>query len=430
MSDISRQGKGAAPEGEKLPLKLGINGLGRIGKLTLWHHVARKSFSELVVNIGRDVGTGLGDVADYIERDSTYGHLGQYLHGHRAGRVIENLNEEHGTLEVDGVPVTILRKDRNPKDLPWKTLGVPLVVDTTGKFLDPTALPDDKKGALQGHLQAGAQKVIASAPYKIKDKSVKMPADAATLVMGVNDDHFDPKKHRMISAASCTTTCLAFMVKPLLDYFGADKILTASMVTVHAATGSQEVLDRLPDAKTSDLRKSRSIMNNIILTSTGAAKALALVIPEMKRIGFIAESVRIPTSTGSLIVLVVTLEDESLKTPIKRELINQVYEKASEGYLKDYLLYSERQNVSSDIIGNPRAAAIIEGTETHTRTASICIDLAKIPQLRGVDLKTDEGRCMAEIPVTQAVIYGWYDNELGSYTNLMGDLTIKIAETL
>jgi len=248
--------------------------------------------------------------------------------------------------------------------------------------------------------------------------------------MGVNDDHFDPKKHRMISAASCTTTCLAFMVKPLLDYFGADKILTASMVTVHAATGSQEVLDRLPDAKTSDLRKNRSIMNNIILTSTGAAKALALVIPEMKRIGFIAESVRIPTSTGSLIVLVVTLEDESLKNPIKRELINQVYQKASEGYLKDYLLYSERQNVSSDIIGNPRAAAIIEGTETHTRTASICIDLAKIPQLRGVDLKTDEGRCMAEIPVTQAVIYGWYDNELGSYTNLMGDLTIKIAETL
>jgi len=118
------------------------------------------------------------------------------------------------------------------------------------------------------------------------------------------------------------------MVKPLLDYFGADKILTASMVTVHAATGSQEVLDRLPDAKTKDLRKNRSILNNIILTSTGAAKALSLVIPEMKRIGFIAESVRIPTSTGSLIVLVVTLEDESLQQPIKRELVNQIFQTA------------------------------------------------------------------------------------------------------
>jgi len=234
----------------------------------------------------------------------------------------------------------------------------------------------------------------------------------------------------MVSAASCTTTCLAFMVKPLLDYFGADKILTASMVTVHAATGSQEVLDRLPDAKTKDLRKNRSILNNIILTSTGAAKALSLVIPEMKRIGFIAESVRIPTSTGSLIVLVVTLEDESLQQPIKRELVNQIFQKASEGYLKGYLQYTERQNVSSDIIGNPRAAAVIEGTETHTRTASICIDLAKIPQLKGVDLKPDQGKCMAEIPVTQAVIYGWYDNELGSYTNLLGDMTVKIAKTL
>jgi len=402
MTYDPRQGKGPAQGGEKLPMKLGINGLGRIGKLTLWHHVARGSFPELVVNIGREVGRGLQDVVDYIERDSTYGHLNQFLHGHRGGRVIENLNEEHGTLEVNGIPVSILRKDRNPKDLPWQNLGVRLVVDTTGKFLDPTALPEDKKGSLQGHLQAGAQKVIASAPFKIKDKALKMPAAAVTVVMGINDDHFDPQKHRMISGASCTTTCLAFMVKPLLDYFGADKILTASMVTVHAATGSQEVLDRLPDAKSTDLRKNRSILNNIILTSTGAAKALALVIPEMKRIGFIAESVR----------------------------INQIYAKASEGYMKDYLLYSERQNVSSDIIGNPRAAAIIEGSENHTRTASICIDLAKIPQLKGVDLKSNEGKCMADIPVTQAVVYGWYDNELGSYTNLLGDLTVKIAKTL
>ncbi len=424
-----------ANPGEKSPLKLGINGMGRIGKLSLWHQVSRGYFSEIVVNIGREAGRGLEDVADYIERDSTYGCLGQYLYGHKAGRVIENLNEEHGTMQVNGTRVTVLRKDRNPKEIPWKTLGVPLVVDATGKFLDPAAPPDHKNGAIQGHLQAGAEKVVVSAPFKIKDKSVPMPKEALTCVMGINDDRYLAHQHRMISAASCTTTCLAFMVKPLLDYFGADRILSASMVTVHAATGSQEVLDRMPDAKTSDLRKNRSILNNIILTSTGAAKALALVIPEMKRIGFIAESVRIPTSTGSLIVLVVNIQDESLEHPINRTTVNQVYQKASETYMQNYLLYSDRQNVSCDIMGCPRAAAIIEGQETHTRTAHICIDLTKIPGLpkqaqEVLKGQKGEGAGIVEVPVTQTVVYGWYDNELGSYTNLLGDLTAKIAEGL
>jgi len=423
-----------ANPGDRSSLKLGINGLGRIGKLSLWHQVARDFFPEIVVNIGRGVGRGLEDVADYIERDSTYGSLGQYLHGYKAGRVIENLNEEHGTMRINGTPVTILRQDRNPKDIPWKSLGAPLVVDATGKFLDPTIPPDDKKGSLQGHLQAGAEKAIASAPFKIKDKSVPMPKEALTCVMGINDDRYLPRQHRMISAASCTTTGLAFMVKPLLDYFGADKILSASMVTIHAATGSQEVLDRAPDAKTTDLRKNRSILNNIILTSTGAAKALALVIPEMKRIGFIAESVRIPTSTGSLIVLVVNIQDESLEHPINRTTINQIYQKAADTYLQKYLRFSNRQNVSCDIIGTPGAAAIIEGQETHTRTAHICIDLGKIPGLSKETREALQGKneeaCIAEIPVTQTVIYGWYDNELGSYTNLLGDLTVKIAEEM
>ena len=114
-------------------------------------------------------------MADYLERDSTYGSLGQYLYGHKAGRVIENLNEEHGTMQVNGTRVTILRKDRNPKEIPWKSLGVPVVVDATGKFLDPTAPPDHKNGAIQGHLQAGAEKVVVSAPFKIKDKGLSMP---------------------------------------------------------------------------------------------------------------------------------------------------------------------------------------------------------------------------------------------------------------
>ena len=154
----------------------------------------------------------------------------------------------------------------------------------------------------------------------------------------------------------------------------------------------------------------------------------------MKRIGFIAESVRIPTSTGSLIVLVVNIQDESLEHPINRATINQVYQKASETYMQKYLLFSNRQNVSSDIIGTPWAAAIIEGQETHTRTAHICIDLKKIPGLpkeaREALKGGKEEACVAEVPVTQTVVYGWYDNELGSYTNLLGDLTVKIAEEM
>jgi glyceraldehyde 3-phosphate dehydrogenase len=332
--------RGIKSQGEKSSLKLGVNGLGRIGKLSVWHHAARGYFSELVIKIGREAGRGLEDVDSYIERDSTYGYLGQYLYGHKAGRVIENLNEENGTFALNGILVTILRKDRNPKDIPWRSLGVHLVVDATGKFLDPAAPPDHKNGSIQGHPQAGAKKVIVSAPFKIKDKAVSMPDNASTLVIGINDEQYDPQQHRMISAASCTTTCLAFMVKTLLDYFGADKILSASTVTVHPATGSQEMLDGLPDPKSKDLRKNRSIMNNIILTSTEAAQALALVIPEMKRIRFIAEAVRIPTSTGSLIVLVMNIQDESLVHPINRETINQVYRKASETHMSKYLLYT------------------------------------------------------------------------------------------
>jgi len=400
-------------------MKLGINGLGRIGKLSLWHHVARKSFSEIVVNVGREIGTGLQDIASIIEKDSSYGRLAMYLHGCKKCRVIENLNEADGSMTVDGVPVKILRDSRNPRDIKWKENGVRLVVDTTGVFNDPTADADTKSGALRGHLEAGAEKAILSAPFKIKNKGLSMPEDAVTTVMGINDTDYIPSKHHLISAASCTTTCLSYMIKPLLGHFGADKCLSASMVTVHAATGSQQVLDRLPKAGATDLRKNRSILNNIILTTTGAARALQLVIPEMKSIGFIAESVRIPTTTGSLIVLVLNLQEE-LSNPIKRDRINGIYKKYAES--SKYLEYSEEQNVSSDIIGFPPAAAIIEATETHTRTANIRVNLERLG-CSGTPTHVD-------VPVTQAVVYGWYDNELGSYTNMLGDRTVSIAEQM
>lgn len=417
------------PSTGKGDITLGINGLGRIGKLTLWHHVARKYFGEIVVNIGREAGTGMTDLAHYLERDSTYGSLQGFLYGFAAKPVITDLNEAAGTMRIDGIKVRFLRTDRNPAEIAWGEHEVPLVVDTTGQFLDPTLPPDAPQGALRGHLEAGARKVITSAPFKIKDKSTPMPEDAVTTVMGINANSYDPRRHKLISNASCTTTCLAHMMKPLLNAFGAKRILSASMATIHAATGSQQVLDRLPKTGKTDLRKNRSILNNIILTSTGAAKALALVIPEMNQIGFIAESVRIPTSSGSLIILVLSLQEHIDQDTIGRRMINEVYRQAAEVDPNSYLHYTEKQNVSGDIIGMPRAAATIEGHETHTRTAEITIDLENVPAIPAA-LKEQLDDTVIRTPVTQAVIYGWYDNEMGSYVNMLGDRTVTIAENM
>jgi len=242
---------------------LGINGLGRIGKLSLWHHAGRKYFDNIVINVGREVGKSFQDIIHYIERDTTYGRLDSFLFGLQAKPVITDVDETAGTLVVNGVNVKILRTHRNPKDIQWAEHNARIVVDTTGQFLDPSLKADDPKGAIRGHIEAGAQKVIASAPFKLKD-GVPMPEDAVTTVMGINEGDYDPMKHNIISNASCTTTCLSHMIKPLLDYFGIERILSASMATVHAATGSQQVLDRLPKSGAKDLRKNRSILNNIV----------------------------------------------------------------------------------------------------------------------------------------------------------------------
>ena len=410
---------------------LGINGLGRIGKISLWHHIGRKYFKEIVVNIGREAGISMEDIAHYLERDSVYGGLNAFLYGYRAGNVIGNINENDGTIVVDGIRVTFLRKERNPLNINWDEHDVRMVVDTTGKFLDPTIDPESPKGSVRGHLECGAEKVIVSAPFKIKDKGKGLRGsgseDTVTTVMGINDNTYDPRKHNIISNASCTTTCLAHMIKPLLNYFGSEKILSASMATIHAATGSQQVLDRLPGSGKTDLRKNRSILNNIILTSTGAAKALSLVIPEMERIGFIAESVRVPVSTGSLIILVMNFQETISGEPIRKKLINDIYRQAADNDPNQYLHYTDKQNVSCDIIGNPRAAAIIEGHETHTRTAEVAIDLSTVSGLDD-DINGRLKGKIIRVPVTQGVIYGWYDNELGSYAEMLGDRTVSVAE--
>ncbi len=413
-----------------LPICLGINGLGRIGKLTLWHHVSRKVFKSLVVNIGRQAGQSLEDIAEYIERDSTYGSLARYIHGFRGGRIIGDLDETAGSMRINGIPVKFLMEHRNPKDIQWKKNGVRLVVDCSGVFRDPTEPADSSRGGLRGHLEAGASKVILSSPFAIRDKTLAMPDDVITSIQGINDHAYKPDLHNIISAASCTTTCLSFMMKVLLDRFGADQILSASMVTVHATTGTQAILDQLPKTGAGDLRKNRSILNNVILTTTGAADALALVLPEIKNIGFSAESVRIPVSTGSIVILTVDLKDENPSDPVNREDINRIYMEAANGIYSKYITYTERQNVSSDIIGST-SATIIEAKETRTRTGKIRVNLTSacrmIPDKEGIPVP-ETGTL--EIPVTQVVIYGWYDNELGSFTNMLGERTVEIARGL
>jgi glyceraldehyde 3-phosphate dehydrogenase len=239
-----------------------------------------------------------------------------------------------------------------------------------------------------------------------------MPDDAVTTVKGINEHDYDSSRHKIISGASCTTTCLAHMMKPLMDFIGVKRILIASMATVHAAT---------------DLRKNRGILNNIILTSTGAAKTLALVLPEMKQIGFMAESVRVPITTGSLIILTVNIQEDETKISVNRRVINDIYKQAADA-TDGYLVYTDEQNVSGDIIAMPKAAAVIEGHETHTRTAEVTLDVERLSGLKKAhleDLKDAEVR----IPLTQVVVYGWYDNEMGNYVNMLGELTMMIAES-
>ena len=406
---------------------LGINGLGRIGKLTLWHQLSRKYFDEIVINVGIKVGNSLDDIAHYISRDSTYGSLPMYLYGCKCGEIISDIDDSKGTMNIDGIKVNILRDTRNPKEIGWRDHGADLIIDTTGQFFDPTLPADEQKGSLRGHIEAGAKRVILSAPFKVKDKTKPMPDDILTCVKGINEQDYDPSRHKIVSAASCTTTCLAHVMKPLLDAIGAKRILTASMSTIHAATGSQQVLDRLPKPSATDLRKNRSILNNIILTTTGAAKTLALVLPQMKQIGFMAESVRVPITTGSLIILVVNIQEEEAKVSINRQVINDIFRQAAEKE-DGYLVYTDEQNVSVDIIAMPKAAAVIEGHETHTRTAEVTLDMSRLSGIKKEILK-DLEETEVRIPLTQAVIYGWYDNEMGNYVNMLGELTQMVVES-
>lgn len=405
---------------------LGINGAGRIGKLTIWHHLLSRKFDGIVLNVGREVGKNFADFVHSITTDSTYGTLSHFLYG-RSGRQCQAVitDAENHIVEIDGFPIKVLITERNPRNINWKQEGVRVVVDCTGKFLDPSLPDNDGKGSIWGHIAAGAEYVIASAPFKIK-KTDYNAEDTPTLIYGINNTCFNPERHHVISAASCTTTGLAHMIKPLLEDPETCNVLTASLTTVHAATNTQSVLDSVPSAGTSDLRKNRSVLNNIILSSTGAAKALERVIPTIAHFGFMADSIRIPTTSVSLISLNITFNSRMKENEvpyISGDYLRDIYRRASEGAQKDLLRFSMDQNVSMDLLGLP-AAIVIEGKEIHTRTGFLKIPSEILASVNIKDLKD------INIPVTHAKIMGWYDNEFGSYVTCLGKLTEYVAEQI
>src|SRR5436190_3682548 len=331
--------------------RVGINGFGRIGRQSLKALIERAPDVEVVA---------VNDLVDaemnalLFKHDSTYG---QYRGDVRAG---------DSSIIIDGREIKILA-EKDPAALPWGDLGVDIVLESTGLFTDAAKA--------RAHINAGAKKVIISAPAKGED---------ITIVLGVNDDRYDPAAHHVISNASCTTNCLAPMTKVLLDNFG---IVKGFMTTIHAYTNDQVILD-FPH---SDLRRARAAAQNIIPTTTGAAKAVALVLPELKgRLdGF---ALRVPVPDGSVTDLVAELSREATK-----DEINAAYKQAAEGELKGFLYYTEDPIVSSDIVGSP---------------ASCTFD-SQLTMTQGNQVK----------------VVGWYDNEWG-YSCRLADLTALVAGRL
>ncbi|MBP2645004.1 MAG: gap [Firmicutes bacterium] len=332
-----------------MAIKVGINGFGRIGRNVFRAALNNPDLDIVAVN---DL-TSAETLAHLLKYDSIHGTLNA------------EVKAQDGNIVVNGKVIKVLA-ERNPASLPWKDLGVTVVVESTGIFTD-----GEKAAA---HIQAGAKKVIISAPAKNED---------ITIVMGVNQDKYDAAKHNIISNASCTTNCLAPFAKVLNDKFG---IKHGMMTTVHSYTNDQQILD-LPHK---DLRRARAAAMSIIPTTTGAAKAVALVIPELKGKlnGF---AMRVPTPNVSVTDLVVELEK-----PATAEEINAALKKAAENELKGIMAYSDEPLVSRDYNGNPHSS-IVDGLSTMV------------------------------VDGTAAKVVSWYDNEWG-YSNRVVDLVKFIAQ--
>lgn len=292
-----------------MAIKVGINGFGRIGRGVLRAGFDNSNLEFVAVNDITDPKT-LGHLLKY---DSNFGILNQDVRATSDGII------------VNGKEIKVL-KVKDPQELPWKDLGVEVVVESTGHFTD--------RDSASKHLQAGAKKVIISAPAKGED---------ITIVLGVNEGKYDKNTHHIISNASCTTNCLAPIAKVLRDNFGLKRGL---MTTIHSYTNDQRILD-LPHK---DLRRARAAALSMIPTTTGAAKAIGLVIPELKgKLHGIA--IRVPTPNVSLVDLVVETEKE-----VTVEAVNSAFKSAAEGRLDKYLEYCEVSLVSHDFNGNPKSA--------------------------------------------------------------------------
>jgi glyceraldehyde 3-phosphate dehydrogenase len=335
-----------------LSVKIGINGFGRIGRNFFRAALEKGSDLEIVAVNDLDSPTALAHLLKY---DTV------------AGRLNATVEVDGDSIVVNGKPIKVLA-ERNPAELPWGELGVQVVVESTGRFT--------KSADARQHITAGAKKVIISAPAT--------GDDVATLVLGVNEGTYDSSTHDIISNASCTTNCLAPLAKVFLDNFGIER---GFMTTVHAYTADQN----LQDGPHSDLRRARAAAQNIIPTSTGAAKALGLVIPELvgKLDGY---ALRVPVITGSITDL--TIETN---TPVTVEQINAAYKAAAEGPLKGILAYTEDEIVSSDIQGDKHSS----------------IFDAKLTKVIGSQVK----------------VCSWYDNEWG-YSNRLVDITEYVADRL
>ena len=300
-----------------MALKVGINGFGRIGRCLYRAAINEKIFEIVAIN----------DITD----PATLAHLLKYDSVHK---VLKNeITADADSIVVDGKKVKVFA-EKDPAMLPWKDLGVDIVIESTGMFTD--------RAGAEKHLHAGAKKVVISAPAKGED---------ITVVMGVNEEKYDPKNHTIISNASCTTNCLAPVAKVLVDNFG---IKSGFMTTVHAYTNDQKILD-LPHK---DLRRARAAGLSIIPTSTGAARAIGLVIPELKgKMDGIA--LRVPVACGSLLDLVIELEKDATV-----DEINATMREASlSNRLKGVLEYTEDPIVSVDVVGNP-ASSIFDAKST------------------------------------------------------------------
>ena len=329
-----------------MAIKVGINGFGRIGRSIFRASGKDELFGNIEI-------VGINDLTD----NKTLAHLLKY--DSIMGVYDRQVTADEKGIVVDGRPIDIFNH-RDPSDIPWGDLGVEYVIESTGRFTD--------KDKSQAHIEAGAQKVVISAPAK---------GDIKTIVMGVNEDEYDPTEHHVVSNASCTTNCLAPMVRVILDRFG---IRHGLMNTIHAYTNDQRILD-FPH---NDLRRARAAALSMIPTKTGAATALSLVIPELKG-KFDGLSVRVPTPNVSLVDAVMEVEKETTAPEVNQAL--------KEGVTR-YLGYSEEPLVSIDYQGNPHSA-VIDADSTKV------------------------------IDGTLVKVLAWYDNEWG-YSNRVLDLILHM----